>query len=83
MSTSRSDIPACSGLMYWGVPRNWPSPVKNVFSVSRFWVALAMPKSITFGTGLPSTKVTRTLLGLMSRWMTPFRWACWMPGRRR
>ena len=34
MSTSRSDMPACSGLMYWGVPRNWPSLVKDVFSVS-------------------------------------------------
>ena len=35
-------------------------------------VALAMPKSITFGTGTPSCSVTRMFDGLMSRWMMPF-----------
>ena len=43
-----------------------------VRSVSFCCVALAMPKSITFGTGLPSYSVTKTLDGLISRWMTPF-----------
>ena len=41
-------------------------------------VALAMPKSITFGTGTPSCSVTRMFDGLMSRWMMPFWCACWM-----
>ena len=42
-------------------------------------MALATPKSITFGMGLvPSCRVTRMLEGLRSRWMTPFWWACWM-----
>ena len=35
-------------------------------------VALAMPKSITLGTGTPSCSVTRMFEGLMSRWMMPF-----------
>ncbi len=52
--------------------------MKIVFSVSRWFVALATPKSITFGTGLPSATVTRTFDGLTSRWITPFWWACWM-----
>ena len=39
-------------------------------------VALATPKSMTFGVGRPSTSVTSTLLGLRSRWMIPFWWAC-------
>ena len=37
---------------------------------------MAMPKSITLGTGCPSTNVTRMLEGLMSRWMMPFWCAC-------
>ena len=37
-------------------------------------MALATPKSMTLGTGLPSYIVTRTLDGLMSRWMIPFWW---------
>jgi len=37
--------------------------------VSRPSVALAMPKSITFGTGTPSCSVTRMFDGLMSRWI--------------
>ena len=39
-------------------------------------MALAMPKSMTLGTGLPSWSVTSTLEGLRSRWMIPFWWAC-------
>ena len=38
--------------------------------------ALAKPKSITLGTGLPSCSVTRMLVGLMSRWIIPFWWVC-------
>ena len=49
-----------------------------VFSVSRCSIALATPKSITLGTGLSSYMVTSTLDGLMSRWMMPFWWACWI-----
>ena len=75
MSTPLSS--ACSGAMYSGVPTIWKWPVCSVRSVSAPPVALAMPKSITFGTGRPSTTVTRTLDGLMSRWMTPFMCACW------
>jgi hypothetical protein len=52
--------------------------VKSVFSVSRRSVAFAIPKSITFGTGLPSWSVTRTFDGFRSRWMMPLRCACWM-----
>ena len=65
-------ISACSGLMYSGVPTTVPNCVNNVFSVSRWSIALATPKSITLGTGLPSWTVTSTFEGLMSRWMMPF-----------
>ena len=41
-------------------------------------VALATPKSMTFGTGLSSIQRDRTLFGLISRWMIPFWWACWI-----
>ena len=47
-------------------------PSNSVWSVSRPAVALAMPKSITLGTGTPSWMVTRMFEGLMSRCMTPF-----------
>ena len=57
---------------------NCSKAVKSVRSVSRPCVALAMPKSITLGTGTPSCRVTRMFDGLMSRWMMPFWWACWM-----
>ena len=67
---------ACSGDMYCGVPTTPPNAVSMVLSVSVPPVALAMPKSITFGTGLSSYRATSTLLGLMSRWMTPFWCAC-------
>ena len=54
---------------------NWSKRVKRVLSVSLPWVALAIPKSITFTTGLSPWRLTITLLGLMSRWITPFWWA--------
>src|SRR2546428_713207 len=38
---------------------NCSNAVKRVWSVSRPCVALAMPKSITLGTGTPSLMVTR------------------------
>lgn len=51
--SSRSDsvlsLDACSGDMYCGVP-TIPKPVFSVFSVKTPPVALATPKSITFGT---------------------------------
>ena len=71
-------ISACSGLMYAGVPTIWRCSVNSVLCVSSVFVALAMPKSITLGTGTPSCIVTSTFLGLMSRWMMPFWWACWI-----
>ena len=39
--------------------------------------ALAIPKSITLATGFPSWHGSRMFDGLMSRWITPFWWACW------
>ena len=45
---------ACSGLMYSGVPTRTPISVKSVRSVSGCVVALAIPKSMIFGTGLSS-----------------------------
>ena len=42
---------ACSGDMYSGVPTIAPKPVIRLASVSCWPVALATPKSITFGTG--------------------------------
>ena len=66
---------ACSGDMYAGVPTIAPvSP--RLWSVSFISVALATPKSMTFGVGRPSTSVTIILLGFRSRWMIPFWWAC-------
>ena len=72
VSTSTADSSACSGLMYRGVPISWAKPVNSVLSVRLWPVALAMPKSITLGKGTPSSEVTRTFVGLMSRWMIPF-----------
>ena len=51
---------------------NCSKRVKSVLSVSLPCVALAMPKSMTFTTGLSPCSVTMTFDGLMSRWMTPF-----------
>jgi hypothetical protein len=46
---------------------------EEVLSVKRWSVvALAMPKSMTLGTGTPSWSATRMLEGLISRWMMPF-----------
>jgi hypothetical protein len=64
--------------MYSGVPISAPVCVYSVFCVSCWLVALAMPKSMTLGTGWPSKIVTRMFVGLRSRWMMPFWWACWM-----
>ena len=72
VSMSWAVISACSGLMYSGVPMSCPCSVKSVFSVSLWCKALATPKSITFGTALPSLAVTRMFPGLRSRWMMPF-----------
>src|SRR5262245_56228960 len=83
VSTPKAFISACSGLMYSNVPTRTPYWVKSVFSVSRCSMALATPKSITFGTGLSSYIVTRMLDGLRSRWMTPLWCACctaWQTG---
>ena len=77
VSTSRLLNSACSGLMYSGVPIITPWAVCSVRSVSGWCIALASPKSITFGTGWPSYRQTRMLLGFRSRWMTPLVWACW------
>ena len=54
VSTSRPLSAACSGLMYNGVPIATPCAVNSVFSVSRCSVAYAIPKSMIFGTGVPS-----------------------------
>ena len=76
VSTSRAESSACSGAMYSSVPITAPISVYIVRSASLLVSALATPKSITFGTGLPSWMATSTFVGLMSRWMTPFWWAC-------
>jgi len=56
---------ACSGAMYSGEPATVPSRVNSVRSVNCSPpIALARPKSITLGTGLPSWLSTRMLLGL-------------------
>ena len=78
VSTPKAFISACSGLMYSSVPTRAPNWVNSVRSVSRWSIALATPKSITLGTGLPSYSVTSTFDGLMSRWMIPFWCACWI-----
>jgi len=41
-------------------------------SVSRCAVALATPKSMIRGSGLPSTSLTRMFEGFKSRWMIAF-----------
>src|SRR5262249_30206141 len=76
VSTSSPLISACSGDMYSGVPIICAKWVNRVLSVSCWPVALAMPKSITLGTATPSCRVTSTLAGLRSRWMTPLVCAC-------
>ena len=67
VSTSMPLRSACSGLMYAGVPTKCPNAVNSVLSVNGASVALAMPKSMTFGTERPSSCVTRMFDGLMSR----------------
>jgi hypothetical protein len=65
---SRSPI-ACSGDMYCGVPMDMPVSVMRV--PPALLAASAMPKSAT--SAAPSC--SRMFSGLMSRWMTPWRWA--------
>ncbi len=67
VSTPSAFISACSGDMYSNVPTSIPYCVNSVFSVSRCSIALATPKSMTFGAGLSSYMVTRMLLALRSR----------------
>jgi hypothetical protein len=57
----------CSGLMYAGVPIGRPTSVTSVRSVSGRPIALAMPKSMTFGVGRASCVATRTFDGFRSR----------------
>ena len=59
------------------IPTNFSKvDLKSVFSVRDSRMALAIPKSITFSTICSPTRATRTLEGLISRWMIPFWWAC-------
>src|SRR5207248_6632507 len=60
---SRLFSSACSGDMYSSVPTIWPTSVNIVRSVSFCAVALATPKSMTFGTGLPSYSAISTFDG--------------------
>ena len=77
VSTSKALKLACSGAMYSGVPITLPNAVNSDCSVScKPVVAFARPKSITFGTGLPSWLSTRMFDGFKSRWMIPFWCAC-------
>ncbi len=55
---------ACSGAMYDGVPTARPVPVSRSLLASMY----ATPKSAN--TSRPSSS-SRTLLGLISRWMMP------------
>ena len=50
--------------MYSSVPTIAPNCVNSVFSVSRWPIALATPKSITLGTGLPSYRRDQDVGGL-------------------
>ena len=67
VSTSIALISACSGDMYSSVPMIVACCVKSDRSVSFCSVALAMPKSMILGTGLPSCIVTSTFDGFTSR----------------
>ena len=54
-----------------------PNVVNKLCSLSCIpLVALARPKSITLGTGMPSWFSTRMFVGFRSRWMIPFWCAC-------
>jgi len=77
VSTSLALNSGLLGLMYSKVPITPPKPVTRVRSVSRSPSALATPKSITLTTGLPSEAATSTFVGLRSRWIMLFWWACW------
>ena len=63
--------------MYDGVPTTCAElRVQGAVGQLLLAVALATPKSITLGTGLPSCIATRMFVGFRSRWMIPFWWAC-------
>ena len=55
--------------------------VNRVSAVTRCEVALAKPKSMIRGTGLPSTSPTRMFVGFRSRWMMAFWCACCTPSQ--
>ena len=65
---SSSSPRICSGERYCGLPMTEPAIVSSVDCP----VTLAMPKSVTLTRPWVSS---RTLLGLMSRWTMPWRWA--------
>jgi hypothetical protein len=59
------------------VPTSTPRSVSTPSSDSGWFSVLVTPKSMIFGIAVPCSIVTRTLLGLMSRWIDPCWWACW------
>ena len=77
VSTCRASPSACSGLMYSGVPArsSAASPASDA--------AIAMPKSMIFGAGRPSSVSTSRLPGFRSRWTTPLWCACCTPSQTR
>ena len=73
VSMSRLLISACSGTHVGGrADELLKGGEERLVGQALSLVALAMPKSITLGTGTPSLTVTRMFDGLMSRWMMPF-----------
>ncbi len=67
--------------MYPSVPITLPALVAWVASRPMGSIALAMPKSMIRGAGLPSISVTSTLEGFRSRWMIALRCACCTPSQ--
>jgi len=72
VSMSSPEKPACSGLMYSKRADHGAELRAERFVGEPPEVALATPKSMTFGMGLPSMIVTSRFDGLRSRWMSPF-----------
>ena len=75
-STARAS--SCSGAMYWSVPTSTPSAVMGVSPGARVSLlkmlstgGRARPKS----SSLAPERVSMTLAGLRSRWITPWRCA--------
>ena len=56
VSMSVLSSPACSGLMYMGVPMIWPWPVFATALDSSPLTALAIPKSMILGIGPPPSR---------------------------